>query len=186
MTSRTVEALDHLIAHFITLCDQGQYPVTPYDPEWPSPCYRQTSEPGMPVCWQPVRMESRNDMFSRLKEALEENLYPDLIDYYSRYWSDPIPCHLPDGTRLSLLFVWNEADMERLRANLIGHALNTRAQKRALTLFVGVLEADADDMITLNNQDGSIWLERPGKKPHARLADSLADFLEQLTPISDH
>jgi len=180
--TRTVNALDRLVTDFIAACDQNQYPLTPYDPQWPSSCYRHTAEPGSPVSWHPVRMETPGDMFARLGQALESSLHPDLISYYTRYWSDPIRCTLPDGTRLSLLFAWNNDDMERLRANLIGHALAKQKQKHTLTLFFGILEPDADDMITLDNQDGSIWLERPGKPPHTRLADNLAEFLDQLTP----
>lgn len=182
--TRTAQALDRLIADFIATCDREEYPWVPYDPDWPSPCYRHAAKPGRPVSWQPVRMETPGDMFARLSRALEESLHPDLVTYYSRYWSDPIPCTLPDGAGVSLLLVWNEQDMERLRANLIGHALNKRRQKRELTLFFGLLEPETDEMITLNNRDGSIWLELPGKAPHTRLADSLADFLGRLTPVT--
>lgn len=180
--THTVNALDRLMADFLAACEQNQYPQVPYDPQWSGPCYRHTTEPGVQVSWQPVRMEEENDMFIRLEAALEATLHPDLISYYTRYWSDPIRCTLPDGTRLSLLFAWNRDDMERLRANLIGHALAKQKRGHALTLFFGILEPDTDDMVTLNNQDGSIWLERPGERPHTRLADSLADFLNQLTP----
>jgi len=180
--THTIEALDRLMSDFLATCDQNHYPLTPYDPEWPSPCYRHTADPGDPVSWQPVRMETENDMFIRLSAALEEPLHPDLVSYYSRYWSDPVPCALPDGTEVSLLFAWNADDMERLRANLIGHALSKRKLKRDLTLFFGTLEPDTNEMITLHNRDGSIWLEQPGKAPHTRLANNLADFLDQLTP----
>jgi len=178
----TETALDQLMETFLASCDQHQYPMTPFDPDWPSACYRHEASPGKDVSWQPVRIEKPLDMFQRLSDALEEELHPDLVSYYSRYWSDPINCVLPDGTQLSLLFAWNREDLERLRSNLIGHALSKRKQKRPLTLFFGVVEPDTNDMISLNNQDGSIWLEKPGKAPHTRLADSMADFLRQLSP----
>lgn len=184
MTS-TENALDHLITKLLASFEQAHYPLTPYDPDWPSPCYRHQADAGVEVSWQPVRITEPTDMFDRLGEALEERLHPDLVSYYSRYWSDPIRCNLPDGPQVSLLFAWNAEDLERLRGNLVGHALSKRKQKRPLTLFFGVLEPDTNDMIIINNQDGSIWLEKPGKAPHTQLAESLASFLTQLTPAQE-
>lgn len=121
-------------------------------------------------------------MFERLGTALEVELHASIAEYYSRYWSDPLPCRLPDGRAISLLLAWNADDMERLRANLIGHALSKQKQKRPLTLFFAVVEPDTDEIISLDNESGSIWLERPGKVPHAQLAQSMASFLDTLTP----
>lgn len=180
----TESALDQLMDSFISNCEHGSYPLTPYDPEWPSPCYRHEAKAGTEVSWQPVRATEQSDMFERLSEALEEDLHPDLAAYYSRYWSDPLLCSLPDGRQISLLFAWNVEDLERLRGNLVGHALSKRKQKRPLTLFIGVLEPDSNDMVSLNNQDGSIWLEKPGKSPHEQLGQDLASFLNGLTPAS--
>ncbi len=122
-------------------------------------------------------------MFKRLGDALEQELHPAIIEFFSRYWSDPLPACLPDGRHICLLQAWNPDDMERLRSNLIGHALSKQKQKRPLTLFFGTLEPDSDYFLSLNNQDGSIWLERPGKAPEEKLADSLAELLRSLTPL---
>lgn len=160
------------------------WPKLPYDPDWPSLCYLDTADTGVAVAWHPVRNTEGSDMFQRLAEALEQKLHPDIIEFFSRYWSDPLPARLPDGRTICLLQAWNAEDMERLRSNLIGHALSKQKQKRSLTLFFGTLEPDSDFFLSLDNLDGSIWLERPGKAPEEKLADNLAELLHNLTPLS--
>lgn len=178
----TSNALDQLMATVLQTFEQHAYPLTPYDPDWPSPCYRHEATPGVEVSWQPVRNLQDTDMFKRLSEALGTELHPSVIEYYSRYWSDPILCRMRDGRAITLLFAWNDDDLERLRGNLIGHLLSKRKQKRPLTLFFATLEPNTDYMLSVDNTDGSVWLERPGKAPEQQLAASLAEFLRGLTP----
>ena len=178
----THSALDRLIRSFEDHWEHTGYPSTPYDPEWPGPCYRHEASPGQEVSWRPVLNTAGSDMFERLGDALETPVHPDISAYFCRYWSDPLLCRLDDGRTFSLLFAWNEADMERLRGNLIGHALSKRKQKRPLTLFFATLEPDTDYFLSLDNQDGSIWLERPGKPPEEKVEDSLSALLLRLTP----
>lgn len=158
-------------------------PLLPYNSEWPSDCYLNTAEDGQQVGWRPARQTSTSDMFLRLGEALEETIHPDIIEYYSRYWSDPLPAKCEHGD-LSLIQVWNYDDMERLRSNLIGHALAKRQQKRPLTFFFACPEPDEDYFISLDNYTGEIWLEKPGKPPIRKLAECIADFLKTVTPKS--
>ncbi|WP_181736748.1 SecY-interacting protein [Marinobacterium marinum] len=179
----TPQALDQLIQRFTDLFEQRSYPSTPYDPDWPSLCYHHEAKLGEEVPWQPVFSQRRSDMFQRLGNALDVTIHPAIAAYYTRYWSDPLPCRMQDGRLISLLFAWNEQDMERLRANLIGHAMSKQKQKRPLTLFFATLEPDTDYMISLDNQDGSIWLERPGRKPEQQLAQDMAAFLKTLEPV---
>ncbi|SEF69846.1 SecY-interacting protein [Marinobacterium lutimaris] len=159
----------------------GQEPSCTYDPEWPSPCIL-TEDPveGSSVRWKPVLQDPTSDMFTRLSEALELEIHPDIVTWYTRCWSDHLQASHPEG-ELTLLFCWNEEDMERLRANLLGHIMAKQKQRQPLSLFFAC--TDGDEFMTLNNEDGSIWLERPGKKPLRQLASSLQAFLEQLTPI---
>jgi len=180
----TQSALDHLMATVLQTFEQNAYPLTPYDPDWPSPCYRHEAKPGVEVSWQPVRNAQDIDMFARLSEALETKLHPSVAEYFNRYWSDPILCRMPDGRCISLLFAWNSDDMERLRGNLVGHALSKRKQKRPITLFFATLEPNTDYMLSVDNSDGSIWLERPGKPPEQQLSPSLAEFLNSLEPVA--
>lgn len=159
------------------------WPRLPYDPDWPSTCYLNTADAGVAVGWRPVRNTDGSDMFQRLAEALEQELHPAIIEFFSRYWSDPLPARMADKREICLLQAWNPEDLERLRSNLIGHALSKQKQKRPLTLFFATLEPDTDFFLSLDNQDGSIWLERPGKAPQERLAHSLGELLRSLTPL---
>lgn len=160
---------------------QPEPPRIPYDGEWPSLCYLKKVEEGEPVPWRPVRQLETTDMFTRLSEALEQPIHPDLVAFYSCYWSDPLPARCEDG-QLNLLQVWNTDDMERLRGNLVGHALMKHKKRQPLTLFFATTEPDGNYFLSIQNDDGSVWLEQPGKKPLRQLAPSLAEFIAGLTP----
>ncbi|WP_052063841.1 SecY-interacting protein [Nitrincola sp. A-D6] len=177
-----MNALDQFIEKLHQNCQIHGWPQQAYDPEWPSDCWQNEAQEGVLTLWKPVLQRQTTDMFQRLGEALDTELHPDIADFYSRYWSDPLPAQAEQG-ELSLLQVWNNDDLERLRANLIGHALEKQRRKLPLTLFFAVTLPDANLMLSVNNADGSIWLEAPGKPPHQRLADSLADFLTTLEPL---
>ncbi|TVQ68133.1 MAG: SecY-interacting protein [Oceanospirillales bacterium] len=175
-------ALKHFMEKVMMMCEAQGWPQLPYDKEWPSQCWQNEADEGVLTLWKPVPQTETIDMFERLSQALETEIHPDIADFYSVYWSDPLPAKAPQG-ELSLLQAWNPEDIERLRANLIGHALEKRRRKLPLTLFFAVTLPDGNLIISLDNADGSIWLESPGKPPHQRLANSLADFINQLEPI---
>jgi len=182
MPQNLIQTLDQFIDNSIALHRQqtGDLPLTPFDPEWPSPCLHGSPSADGLVHWRPVLQESPSDMFERLADALEFPLHEDIRIWYSRYWSDPLPAQHAQGT-LSLLFCWNSDDMERLRANLLGHLLAKRKQRQPPSLFFAC--TDGEEFMTLDNADGSVWLERPGRKPIQRLANSLAEFITQLEPL---
>jgi len=152
-----------------------------FDSDWPSLCYlsQGSLEQGKHYPWQPIKQEHQ-DMFERLSDALEIKVHPDLISYFSSYWSNHIPATSKDGD-LELLQVWNQDDMERLRSNLLGHALDKKKRKHELSFFFAVTTSE-DGMLCINNDSGEIWYEIPGKKPKRKIADSLYDFLLSLTP----
>ena len=181
-SSSTAQALDRYIDRALEhqLQSTGRLPQLPHDEDWPSECYVSASSADAMTHWRPVRQSAPSDLFDRISEALEMPIHPDIITYYSRYWSDPLPARHSSG-KLSLLQLWNPADGERLRSNLIGHALMKSRSKQPLTLFFACTEPD-DLFISLHNQDGTIWLEAPGKKPVRQIADSLAEFLDSLAP----
>ena len=156
-------------------------PSMPFDPQWPSPCFDANDpQPGEIIHWQPKKQTSSSDMFTRLGEALDTTIHPDITEYFNCYWSDHLNAQAPAGN-LVLLQVWNEEDLERLRANFIGHAMVQSKQKQPLSLFFACTEPD-DGMLTVRNDDGSIWLQYPGKKPIKQIADNLCDFINQLSP----
>lgn len=178
-------ALDRFMSRFLDACRQADsWPETQYDPQWPSDCYQNSdARAGDWIGWRPVLQSQPNDMFDRLAHALEATLHPDIIAFYTRYWSDPITAETEQG-QLSLLQVWNPADMERLRGNLIGHAMDKQRRRLPLTLFLAVALPNDELIISLDNHDGSIWLEAPGKAPHYKLAEGLAEFIDRLTPLA--
>ncbi|PIE25570.1 MAG: SecY interacting protein Syd [Neptuniibacter caesariensis] len=157
-------------------------PLIPFNHDWPSLCYLQQAENGQLVGWRPSRQLPPSDMFTRLQDALQEDIHPDIVSFYTSFWSDPLPAICEHG-ELSLIQVWNDEDMERLRSNLIGHALSKRQQKRPLTFFFACPEPDENYFISLDNFSGEIWLETPGKPPIRKLADSMSEFLQSLSPL---
>jgi SecY interacting protein Syd len=181
-SSSTAQALDRFIDRALEhqLKTTGRLPQLPYDAQWPSDCYTREADPGQITQWRPVRQSSPSDLFERIGQALEQPIHPDFITFFSRYWSDPLPAY-QNADRLSLLQLWNAPDGERLRSNLIGHALAKARKKQPLTLFFACTEPD-DLFISLNNLDGTIWLEAPGKPPLRQIATTLADFLDSLQP----
>lgn len=173
------KSLDNFVSKLISM--QPEAPRIIYDGNWPSSCYLEHKEEGELVPWRPTKQQVSSDMFQRLEDALEEKIHPDVISFYSRYWSDPLPATCEDGD-LSLIQVWNTADMERLRENLIGHALSKRQQKRPLTFFIGCPEPDDNYLISVDNFSGAVLLETPGKPPIRHLADNLNEFINNLVP----
>lgn len=174
------ETLDSFVQAWLILHD-NDLPSIAFGSEWPSKCYNApNAQEGELVTWQPRKQTAACDVFRRLEEALETTLHPDIVTYYTYLWSDHLKAKAPDGD-LVLLQVWNEEDIERLRANLIGHAMLKAKKKLPLTLFFACTEPD-DGILSLLNDDGSIWLEYPGKKPVKKIAESLGDFLSQLAP----
>lgn len=188
MTRPLEQALDRFIQRFL---DQqrslgGSLPQVEFDALWPSPCYqlsareRADADEGQPVPWQPVRQAVRNPLFDGLAQALETPIHPDIETFYGRYWSEHLPASSQEGG-LSLLQLWNDEDYERLRGNLVGHALAKRKQRQPLTLFFGCTEPD-EYVLSIDNESGRVLLEQPGRKPLRELAPSLADFIDRLTP----
>ena len=155
-------------------------PTITFDSQRPSLCYAEDAVDGHFCPWRPVEQAPSSDMFTRLSQALETDIHPDIVSYYTSFWSDHLSASSNEGD-LVLLQVWNEEDMERLRANLIGHALAKHKQKHPLTFFFACTEPD-DGILSINNYDGTVWLEYPGKKPVRQIDDNLSSFLARLTP----
>jgi SecY interacting protein Syd len=159
--------------------------ITRHDPEWPSPC-----EQGQPwqdedgewlTRWQPIPRHSTADDFSSLESALELEIHPDIKTHYGRYWSANLEAVAPEG-HVSLLYLWNQQDVDRLIENLIGHAVACRHNRTPFSVFFACTEPDSDFYLTINNTTGAVQLETPGKKPLRRIADSLSDFMALLVP----
>ncbi|MGB0664146.1 MAG: SecY-interacting protein Syd [Pontibacterium sp.] len=181
----TTEALEDLL---IPLQTQAGL-TADYSSDWPSPCVISHSE--QKCQWQPVYQLEQGSyakaMFTRLEEALGFTVHPDLVAFYSLFWSHQVETQLPESLAehlndngLCLLLPWSEQDLEALRQNYIGHYLQQKKRKLAPTFFFACPLNDEKHMISLNNQTGEVVLERPGYKPSTKLADNLGLFLKDL------
>jgi len=174
--------LDNFFKRFINTIknDTGYLPITKNEPDWPSLC--QEGQPFLSetmvdsIYWQAVLREKNSDL-SGLEKALDIELRSELKDFFTRYWSEQIDAIFQQGN-LTLLFVWNKADMDRLIENQIGHALNNLRNKQSLTFFIAC--TDSDYIISLEHDTGHIVLERPGYAIEKVLSDNLVQFIDEL------
>ena len=83
---------------------------------------------------------------------------------------------------MSLLFLWNPADTDRLNENLIGHAMAKQRAKAPMSIFFACTEPDSELFLSVDNDSGSVLLEKPGYKPIREVAPDLASFLATLVP----
>lgn len=118
--------------------------------------------------------------FSNVEHALELSLHNDINEFYGKYFAAPLLFDSLWGTG-ELLQVWNQTDFELLQQNVIGHLMMKKKLKQAPTWFIGVFD-DEDKMLTVNNADGSVWVEIAGQAQSIKLADNLNDFIKALTP----
>ncbi len=175
-------ALDQFVARTLE-----QFPrlEESYDPEWRSPC--ESGEPfpdehgELRVLWRPTRRPPGAADFAGLERALELTVHPAIDAYYGRYWSGGLEAEAADG-HVSLLQLWNAEDADRLVENLIGHALQKRRARSPFTVFFACTEPDSELFLSVDNDSGQVLLEAPGRKPLRVVAETLAGFLESLTP----
>ncbi|GLX86783.1 protein Syd [Thalassotalea loyana] len=163
---------------FITLCEQvyGHKPYIEKDDEWPSPCIcgERDSENDY---WQPAPIKD-SLTFANVEEALGVKLHPSVVEYFTSIYSEPVPAKTEDGL-LELLFAWNIDDFDRLQRNIIGHVLMKQKLKQPVTIFFAVTDVD-DIILSVDNESGEVWAEKVGKKPHKKIASSMAEFLENI------
>lgn len=153
---------------------------TDFDPEWRSPCELSITEPGF-IGWRPVPQRPTMS-FDGLAHALEQPIHEDIRAFYSSYWSGHLSASTHDGA-VNLIQLWNPEDFDRLIENLIGHSLAKQRLKQPFTVFIATTEADSELFISIDNRTGHILLEEPGRQPLRTIADSLAEFLNRLTPV---
>lgn len=178
-TQPIITELTQLFARFIQQEQQNtrELPTVETDENWPSPCeVGQAKQEGYSY-WRPCEIKENVD-FDNLTSALAMPIHPDIAAYYCGFYSENLPAHTEDG-ELELLFAWNREDFDRLQQNLIGHILMKKRLKQPITLFFAVTDQD-DFIITLNNDNGEVWVEQVGCLPHKKLADSLSDFLRDI------
>jgi SecY interacting protein Syd len=163
-----------------------------FDPGWRSPCelgqpFTRPEEPGSTeyILWEPLARtaaSSEHD-FAPLERALEITIHPDIKDYYGSFWSGGLEATAPDG-HVSLILLWNPADLERLIENLIGHSMAKQRAKSGFSVFFACTEPESELFLSIDNSSGAVLLEKPGYKPVRQVAPDLSSFLKQLVPAS--
>ena len=161
----------------------GCLPTIEHDEEWPSPCELniENQNASVEVYWQPMCVDKSEELsFENVESALDFILHDDIKKYFTLFYSESLEAECDEGS-LSLLFAWNKNDFQRLQENLIGHILMKRRLKQKETAFFAVTDEE-DMIISIDNVDGSVWVERVGCIPHKKISDSLSQFISKLTP----
>lgn len=187
-----VETLQQFTKQYINQyrVTHSHLPKIEQDAEWPSPCEVSYANGDAEnshllaeeVYWQPAQIDNEQGVnFDNVESALEMILHPDIKTYFTTLYSENLDAACEEGN-LSLLFAWNKDDFQRLQENLIGHILMKQRLKQAETIFFAVTDEE-DMIISIENDTGSVWVERVGCAPHKKLADSLTQFISNLSPI---
>ncbi len=167
--------------------EHGHLPIIECDEQWLSACEKEKLN-AKEAYWQPAVIkniaENSNEplTFSNVESALELTLHPDIKTYFTTMYSESLDAKCDEG-QLSLLFVWNYDDFQRLQENIIGHILMKQKLKQPETIFFAVTDEE-DIIVSLDNASGEVWVERVGCKAHKKLSNSLADFIEEITPVA--
>lgn len=159
----------------------GHLPQIEQDAQWTSVCEQSVADEEGIVYWQPIAISEQKLSFANVESALDLTLHADIKTYFTALYSDSLNANCEDG-ELSLLFAWNNDDFQRLQENIIGHILMKQRLKQTETIFFAVTDEE-DTIISIVNNTGEVWVERVGCNPHKKLADSIADFIQQLTPM---
>ena len=182
MSSMVNQALDDFMARFVAFsADHCELTSIEFDPDWPSVCYQATdnSQSGDLVSWQTKVREHAAD-FDALNDALDIELHPSLVQFYSRYWSDNIVAKHPSG-KLQILQAWNAEDFDRLQQNIVGHILMKRRLRQPETVFIALTDEE-DFILSVENQTGAVMLEQVGLQPKEQISANLATFLTEIEP----
>ena len=179
MTKQQVEeALADLVDRTLAMTDDKLL-STAFDKDWRSRC--EVHSNSQHTWWRPVPQSPKVD-FSGLEHALEQQFHPDILAWYSTYWSGNLEASSDDGP-VSLIQLWNQDDFERLKGNLVGHAMTKQRQGQPLTVFFATTDPDSEQFLSIDCNSGEVLLEEPGKPPIKRVETHLGKFLSRLTPI---
>ena len=154
-------------------------PLCEWEADWRSPCELDEPREGR-VAWRPHRRPVPAD-FAAMADALELTLHPSALALFGHWFSRPLPCCYK-GLRIELILPWNEADLDLLKENLIGHLLMLRKLKRTPSLFIATTRNEMT-LVSLDNESGQVWLECLDSGRRLVLAPSLLDFLARLETL---
>lgn len=181
--SNTTQALAQFAQDYTKACENetGKLPQVTFDESWRSPCEVSDSLDDEKVSWEPF-VQTTPFNFSDIENALEFTLHHSVKDFYSHLFSGFLYGQWQTH-QLVLIQCWNDDDIKRLCENIIGHILMQRKLKQSHTVFIGSV-INSEKMLCVDNASGEVVLETPGNDKREVVADSLVDFLEQLTPLT--
>ena len=177
--SAVAEALEPFVTRYVTANPEL---FEEYDAAWRSPCELAPPTRGR-VRWRPFARTQAAADFAGLENALEIEIHPAIKSYYGSFWSATLEAEASEG-HVSLLFLWNQDDADRLVENLIGHALQKRRRRQPFNVFFACTERDSELYLVVDNETGEVLLEAPDRPPLRKVADDLASFLATLTPAN--
>lgn len=180
MDQQTADALKAFTQRY---CDawQKHYSSWPRSEELlgvPSPCIMETQASAVVWAPQPFTLEPN---VSAVERALDIVIQQPLHTYYTTQFAGDMIAQFGDVT-LTLLQVWSPDDFQRVQENLIGHLVTQKRLKLSPTLFIATLDSELE-VISLSNLSGEVIQETLGTRQRTTLAPSLAEFLNQLTPL---
>lgn len=178
---QTLKALESLLERFIALSKKidQKLPSVEWDKQWDSKCIVDSTPDNQGlVHWTPTKRPHEN-IFSAMEQALNVEFHPDILTFYSSYWSDGLVVSHETG-EISLIQIWNQQDEEMLKENILGHAFAKKKNRLPLTVFIGCTYDD--QIVAVDNDSGSIVIERAGFASHTTLAGNMTEFLDSLTP----
>jgi SecY interacting protein Syd len=169
--------------HYVEVYQQAHahLPLVEVDEQWQSPCLQGEHDDNT-MLWQPQIIEEELS-FDNIEQALDITIHQDICSYYTAIYSESLHATCSEG-QLSLLFSWCKEDFSRLQENIIGHILMKQKLKQPISIFFAVTD-DEDFILSVNNDNGEVWVERVGCVPHKKVADNLTDFIETLEPYVD-
>ncbi|MFP6807048.1 MAG: SecY-interacting protein Syd [Pseudomonadales bacterium] len=156
------------------------YFETAFDAGWRSECELQNVNDL--TQWRPIAQSQPVD-FSGLANAVEQEIHPDICEYYGSFWASTLESTSQEG-QVSLIQLWNQEDFDRLIGNLIGHLMVKRRSKQPFTVFFANTEPDTEFFLSIDNETGRILLEEAGKPPIREVEKDLITFLKRLTPVA--
>ncbi|GAA5190554.1 SecY-interacting protein [Ferrimonas gelatinilytica] len=170
--------LSHFIQRYLQAWQRSLGTLPACEQDEPGPALQGRDEEGRAL-WQPVAQQPQV-RFDNIEAALSLTLHPSVSAHYGQFFAGPLQFDAEFGQG-ELLQLWSPEELPRLQENLIGHLMMKRSLKQPATIFIGLL-GEGEEMLVLENESGSVWLEIPGQLPHQRLAESLEGLLSQLSP----
>ena len=128
------------------------------------------------VEWYPLARQGQSDL-----AGLSDELHADIRQYYESFWSGHFEASCIEGP-VSLIQVWNRADIDRLKENMIGHLIAKKTMHLPLTGFFATTSSESDYILSVDSSSGMVVLEKPGYRVERQVAKTLAEFIDRLDP----